>query len=70
MKKTFAFILGSFILFATLLSCTTTVSGEFERPAGLDMNGARSIAVLDFAVQENWNADIWSGRNSYYRKER
>ncbi|MBP5576435.1 MAG: tetratricopeptide repeat protein [Treponema sp.] len=70
MKKTFAFILASFILFATFLSCTTTVSGEFERPAGLDMNGARSIAVLDFTVQDNWNADIWQRRNNYYRKER
>lgn len=64
-------LLAATFLCATLIcACTTTVSGEFERPAGLDMNGARSIAVLDFTVQENWNADIWSGRNSYYRKER
>ena len=64
-------LLAAAFLCATLIcACTTTVSGEFERPAGLDMNGARSIAVLDFTVQENWNADIWSGRNSYYRKER
>ena len=70
MKKTFAFVLSAFILLALFAACTTTVSGEFERPAGLDMNGARSVAVLDFRVQDNWKHDIWNGRNNYYRKER
>ena len=69
-RTLFSFLPAAFLCSLYICACTTTVSGEFERPAGLDMNGATSIAVLDFTVQEGWNSDIWNHRNSYYRKER
>lgn len=51
MKKrliiTFSLIF-SFIFSLTFLSCATTVNVQLTRPAQLDLNGARTVAVLPF----------------------
>ncbi len=41
-------IISSFFLSFILFSCATTVNVKLERPAQLDLNGARTIAVLPF----------------------
>lgn len=54
MKKRTSLILAAAAVFL-LASCSTTIPATIQRPAELDLNGADTIAVLPFQINEKGN---------------
>lgn len=53
MKKKLS-LFAVFVFFVMILaSCSTTIHATIERPAELDLNGAKTMAVLPFQVDDN-----------------
>ena len=76
MKSLFktSFIILCSTLFLLLASCATTVNVRLTRPAQLDLNGAKTIAILPFkpcSYYREYNTEVSLGRkilvNSFYQ---
>lgn len=53
MKKNLSFLTVILVLVVLLSSCATSIRATIERPAELDLNGADTMAVLPFQVEDN-----------------
>ncbi|MCR4939381.1 MAG: hypothetical protein K5930_04640 [Treponemataceae bacterium] len=51
MKKSILLLLALLLFVVALTSCATTVTVEIERPAELDLNGAKSVGMLPFQAK-------------------
>lgn len=53
MKKGYAFIISFMVLAMALTGCATSVKVSVERPAELDLNGAKTVGILPFQAKQS-----------------
>lgn len=61
MKKSFLLIISVLLMVSLLAGCATTVRVAIERPAELDLNGAKTVGMLPFQAKAS---DSIGGRNN------